>query len=509
MSDRYKEEDTLYLTQGVRISKCQDLQTGNLVCVKSLIIGDVEDLNYLLREITSLYAINQSNYFVKILDYWLDGNDRSVEVLNIVTGFYRRGDLNKEIVDRKKHFYYFKENELKNHFQRLLDGFKALQEINFSHRDIKAENIFIDDEEQLVIGDLGSVSQKNEQELTLIGSHVYMSPEVRKNFMDFNAGLAGPKVFYNAVKSDVWSLGVTFLYMITLEKPETLSNLQNLEACLRNELSKVKNFTFLQLLQRMLKVNPDDRDDFITLSDWFSSEVNYSSQLTNKRPSINKDLYSSGINFDFSNALQIEDSPSCTICNKEDLQIKCNKCKASAHPECLKDSFTKCGKCKADLEYQNFRLRCSQCERLFAGKEVCNECKKRICMDCQVKRTQCKSCFGFRFVNKKPEPFSDLPTFACPDCSTGLVIKGKTQTCQKHPKYRYCTVCKKQEHAGSCFECDETNQTYCLKCGKITQKLPKSFLINCHNCFNHYCYVCLKGINEVSHIKCSNLFTWK
>lgn len=512
MSDRYQEVDIIYFIQGVRICKCTDLQTGNTVCVKSLDIENVGDLSYLLREITSLYALNQSRFFVKILDYWLDGHNKSVEKLNIVTEFFKRGDLNKEILDRKKHLYYFKVSELKGHFQRLLDGFKALQEINYSHRDIKAENIFIDDEEQLVIGDLGSVSQKNEHELTLIGSHVYMSPEVRKNFMNFNAGLTGPKVFYNPIKSDVWSLGITFLYMITLEKPESLSNLINLENLIQIELNKVQNSIFKQLLERMLIPEPNDRDDFKTLSEWFSSEfdkIDQINQADQNSPKKNKKLAATGANFNFPNDLLDDFNSNCSVCNQEDLQIKCTKCKISAHMECLKDNFLKCGKCKTELDYKNHKLRCSECDKLFSGKGVCNKCKTRVCMNCQVMKTDCDSCFGFIFTHKKPEPFYELPIFSCPECKIGLALKGKTQTCQRHPRFRYCTVCKQAEHSGSCFNHDQHNQIYCLYCEKITEKLSKSFLIDCKHCNSHYCYVCLKGINEVSHIKCSNLYTWQ
>ena len=74
----------------------------------------------------------------------------------MVTEYYPKGDLGKDLEQRYKSNNPYSENELIEHIQHLLAGFAKLQKNNISHRDIKPENIFISNDNKLKIGDLGS-----------------------------------------------------------------------------------------------------------------------------------------------------------------------------------------------------------------------------------------------------------------------------------------------------------------------------------------------------------------
>ena len=512
MNARYKEVEIIYFVQSVRISKSIDLETNKQVCVKKIVVSDFEDLSYLFKEIIALFTLNQKTYFVKILDYWLDGQGIEVTYLNIVTEYFDRGDLSKEILERGKTAKPFTLEALKSHFKQLLAGFKELQEMNFSHRDIKAENIFIDINEQLVIGDLGSAAQKCEQEMTLIGSHIYMSPEIRSGFDEFNRGEKGPRVNYNPFKSDVWSLGITFLYMITLEKPTSLTNLSILKDRINVELNKVQNELFKNLLRKMLRVNPDDRDDFNTLYNWFVNEIDFNGESIIRRNSLmgsqKLNRGSNGILNESFNPFS-DESVVCSVCCLKDDMIKCTKCNFSAHFNCMDNNFSVCTKCKGDLDFKNSMFNCKNCNNRFSGDAINTECKHLICIDCQGTQSNCHLCLGFSLNSKKPESFSKLPNLFCPDCKTSMILKGKTLVCPNHKDYKICIVCKTLDHKGSCLSANSSNTIYCLKCGAYTERQPNSFIIFCNHCHNNYCYICLKGTNEDSHIKCSNMFTWE
>ena len=501
MNARYKELEPIYLVQTVRITRSLDLVTNKQVCVKAITVADFDDLSYLLKEIISLFTLNQKSYYVKILDYWLDGYNREVHQLNIVTEYFERGDLQKEITKRSKTSKPFTLDELKSHFKQLLAGFKELQEINFSHRDIKAENIFINSNGQLVIGDLGSASHKCESEMTLVGSPIYMSPEIRAGFDEFRSGHTGPRVNYDPFKSDVWSLGITFLHMIKLEKPN-LINLSVIGELVNTELNKIQNELLKNLLGKMLKVDPNERDDFVTLYEWFVNEIEFNEMSSLPGPPIIK-RPSSGGNNPFGG-----ESLGCDVCCFVDKNIKCTKCTFSAHADCLEDVSTLCPRCGENLDYKDSTFKCEKCKKRFKGQSIKIECKHIFCFDCQAQHSNCHICLGFSLNSQKPESLDKLPILNCPHCSSTMVLKGKSLSCQTHRDYRICIVCKLSDHKGSCLSVNSSDTSYCFKCGNYTKRLPNSYMILCSHCSNNYCYICLKDSNEHSHLKCSNMFTW-
>lgn len=88
-------------------------------------------------------------------------------------------------------------------FRQLLEAFKILNKYNIMHRDLKPDNIFFHNG-CLKLGDFGfckTLGNANDMASTMLGSPIYMAPEVLK-------GEA-----YTS-KADIWSLGVVFYEMI-------------------------------------------------------------------------------------------------------------------------------------------------------------------------------------------------------------------------------------------------------------------------------------------------------
>jgi serine/threonine-protein kinase len=100
--------------------------------------------------------------------------------------------------------------------KQCIDFFAKAEEMGIFHRDIKPENLFLTDDGKVKIGDFGAakIGEKADTEKTLKGTHSYLSPLKAKALSDPSA-----KVTEDTGKGDVWSLGVTFLYICTLEKP--------------------------------------------------------------------------------------------------------------------------------------------------------------------------------------------------------------------------------------------------------------------------------------------------
>ena len=185
--------------------------------------------------------------------------------------FCKDGTLEDKIRNGK-----ISEEECLKIFKQLLNACECLQEHNIIHRDIKAENIFIDGD-IYKLGDFGfCVKLETQHALTTgyFGSLLYMAPEVAFQ-QEYNS------------KCDIWSLGVVLFRMLFNSFPILCETKEEY-------LDKLRNFSFQatddlmisqrtkELLQRMLTTDPQTR---ITWRELFE----YGTQLT--LPHFNLDKY--------------------------------------------------------------------------------------------------------------------------------------------------------------------------------------------------------------------------
>ena len=144
-------------------------------------------------------------------------------------------------------------------------GIKYLHLNNIIHRDIKPQNILLDNKEipnRAVICDFGASICLNEQTefcSTKIGTPYFMSPEANNQ----------PK--YNK-KTDIWSLGCILYEMITLEKPFNGPNIAVLNYKINKGQYKpiqcIDNYNYIvwnDLISRMLEKNPDERPSITSI----------------------------------------------------------------------------------------------------------------------------------------------------------------------------------------------------------------------------------------------------
>jgi serine/threonine protein kinase len=132
-----------------------------------------------------------------------------------------------------------------------------------THRDIKPENIFVsDDFTELIVGDLGTAKEQFELSTTIAGTPMYLSPILRQSYISFISG--NNRVFqHDSFKSDVYSLGLTFLYMASLKECSDLLNISNLAEKTRLRINEISWYPNLQpILRKMLAESEADRDSF-------------------------------------------------------------------------------------------------------------------------------------------------------------------------------------------------------------------------------------------------------
>lgn len=145
-----------------------------------------------MREACILKNLDHPN-ILKYKDIYINNG-----IIYLVIEYCDFGDLRKQIHVSNTIGKHFSEELILFWSLQLLDGLKYIHNFNILHRDLKTENIFLDDKGLIKIGDFGVSRQIKPEEneiSTLTGTAQYMSPEMV---------IIGQ--YYNE-KTDVWSMG--------------------------------------------------------------------------------------------------------------------------------------------------------------------------------------------------------------------------------------------------------------------------------------------------------------
>jgi len=127
------------------------------------------------------------------------------------------------------------------------------------HRDLKAQNVFLQKNGIIKLGDFGIakvLSSTVEKAVTIVGTPFYLSPELIKN---------SPYNF----KSDIWSLGVILYELCALQPPFNGSNIHMLAMqIVSGKFSPIPgkySMDIKSLIQKMLQQDPNKRPNINTL----------------------------------------------------------------------------------------------------------------------------------------------------------------------------------------------------------------------------------------------------
>lgn len=97
--------------------------------------------------------------------------------------------------------------EIKRYFLAVVEGIEALHKKGLRHGDVKLENLFITEDYQLKIGDLGFVAETEELVRSYLATHKYCAPEI----IDLKP--------FDGVKADMFSLGVVLFVLLLKDFP--------------------------------------------------------------------------------------------------------------------------------------------------------------------------------------------------------------------------------------------------------------------------------------------------
>jgi len=264
--DLYQIEKQIGEGTNGAIYQVMNVKSRKRYAMKKLIANSLLALKYLIKDFDLVYDVVHPNilsiYGLNLKCF--DSNTFSLCVLMDLA----ETDWEIEISERSISYKYYTEEELISILKQLTSALLYLQrDKKIAHRDIKPENVLIFKDNVYKLGDFGEAkdTKDNNRLNTLRGTDIYMSPIL------YN-GLKSSKedVVHNLYKSDVFSLGYSFLYAVALnhniineirdlENPEKIKNI--LYRMMRPRYSD----TFIEIILKMINLDERNRIDFIGL----------------------------------------------------------------------------------------------------------------------------------------------------------------------------------------------------------------------------------------------------
>ena len=153
-----------------------------------------------------------------------------------------------------------------------------MEEKNIAHRDIKPQNI-IKHGNDYIISDLGcAFKSRDRTSYEITGTPNYLSPILRHAYTSYHQGIIVSNFNQNPFKSDVFSLGLTFLYMASLQTIGELGIVDKNAYCakLQSRLNSLSySETVKHVLGNMLEYEESKRCSFREISSFFQIDKIY------------------------------------------------------------------------------------------------------------------------------------------------------------------------------------------------------------------------------------------
>ena len=236
------------------ITKIKRKVDGKILVWKEFNYGSMreKDKNRIVQEVNILHELHHPN-IVKYYDRIIDKKNTK---LYIVMEYCPGGDLSQLIKRNRKTNQYFSEDIIWKIFSQVSSALYACHTHKdgiILHRDIKPSNIFIDQENNIKLGDFGLSRILNKDinfAVSRVGTPYYMSPEQIEN------------IKYNE-KSDIWSLGCFLYELVTLHPPFEASTHLNLARKIKSgKIDAIPDFysnKLNEVINLLMNLDPEKR----------------------------------------------------------------------------------------------------------------------------------------------------------------------------------------------------------------------------------------------------------
>ena len=378
-----------------KIYKGYDYNLGREVawCEINMEQGNTQNISLIIKNIENIIKLKHPNLLDYIAVYYKEDTNKVI----IITELLQGGNLKEYRKYQKK----LKVKLVKKWLKQILSALDFLHSNNLIHHDVKSKNILVDRiSGDLKLGDLIFAEKIGENGFfsKYVGKEEYMAPEVKEGKYTF--------------KADIYSLGLTIVQFITMEKPyKEYSRKKELYEAKKNGIyplvfnniknEDIKNFIALCLQEEKSRpsckellnnkwLNDKDSLDNNTFIELSNDNINSdkSKSCFNKNPNNYKYKYKSSFNRS-NDTLLINESISSSIQLRPIYSLDISKLNSNECPYMNKNS-------KSKILHYNSYINYNQPLKKESNKKI----KSLFSINIAKKNSESKSIFSDKESNK-------------------------------------------------------------------------------------------------------------
>ena len=266
-SPKYQRKSLIYSNSQTQVKVYEGYFTHN-VAIKEKLHVTLADANAAISE--SL-IVSRVKHLGTVDVYHYELQQEQAGFMSIMVMELLESDLDRETNLRAKEKSPWSEAELILYLEILIGTLAAAQQQGISHHDIKPQNVFCrQDGSCIKLGNFRASKSLLDALDHYDGSLFYISPQLKEIYVNELMNGEPSEDEYNPFKSDVYSLGLTFLFLARLRVPtEMTGSRQDLDKASRKIIEEIQgNYPILtQILPSMLAFDESLRCDFLQLQE--------------------------------------------------------------------------------------------------------------------------------------------------------------------------------------------------------------------------------------------------